>query len=131
MKPTFKMLLAVLVTAATLVSGGVRIQASQPEKVGYSKPTYNISELQRNLGSVKLQVKSQPAERISFKVELDTNGEIKQLTYSHNISADRSGSVDAYIQKAYTAIMKTTFYPAKKDGQAIEDSVTINFELTN
>jgi hypothetical protein len=131
MKNTFKMMIGGLIMATSIGFSSIHAQASEPEKVNYSKATYDAGELKRNLGTVKLAVKSDPTEKVSFKVELDKTGEIKELTYTQNITSEKPEKVESYIQKAYMAIMSTTFYPAKKDGQAISDTVTIDFELVN
>lgn len=131
MKNTLKIILGSLIMAASFGTSALHVRASEPEKVNYSKASYDGGELKRNLGNVKLAVKSDPVEKVTFKVELDNTGEIKELTYTQNITSEKPDKVDSYIQKAYLAIMSTTFYPAKKDGKAIADTVTINLELVN
>jgi len=131
MKINIKMLLTSITMVAALGFANVNSIASEPEKVNFVKATFDASELKRNLGPSKLHVKSDPTEKVSFKVQLDKAGEIQELTYSHNITSEKQEKLDAYIQKAYMAIMSTSFFPAKKDGSAVDDTLTIDFELVN
>lgn len=118
--------LVLLLGAATTT-----LQATEPEKIAYTKASYDLSELKRNVGSHYMIATTDDSERVTFSVAVAKDGEIKDLTYTHNIKSLKQEKVDAYIQKAYMAIMSTEFHPAKKDGQAIEDTLKIEFQLVN
>lgn len=117
--------------AMMLILGTATSLATEPEKVTKTKATYDLAELKRNVGKDHILATNESSERVTFTVAVDKTGEIKDLTYTHNITSVKSAKVDAYIQKAYMAIMSTEFHPAKQDGQAIQDTVTIEFQMIN
>lgn len=129
MKTRFATLIMALATI--LVLGSTTTYASEPEKTPITKASYDLSDLKRNVGKGYLLATNEQSEKMTFKVSVDKTGEVTDLTYSHNITSMKSEKVDAAIQKAYMAIMSTEFQPAKKDGQPVADTVTIEFQLLN
>ena len=104
-------------------------QGKEPEKTTYTKATFDSFMLRKNLAGPNLSISNESVEKITFSVRLDEEGEIQSLTYSHNVTSLSDNAVQRYIQNAYKAIMNTDFEPATKDGKAIEDKLTINFEV--
>lgn len=129
MKNRFATLIMALATI--LVLGSAAAMATEPEKTNVNKASYDLADLKRNVGKGYLLATNEQSEKMTFKVSVDKSGEITDLTYSHNITSMKPEKVDAAIQKAYMAIMSTEFQPAKKDGQTVADTVTIEFQLLN
>lgn len=129
MKNRFATLIMALATI--LVLGSTAAMATEPEKTSVNKASYDLADLKRNVGKGYLLATNEQSEKMTFKVSVDKSGEITDLTYSHNITSMKPEKVDAAIQKAYMAIMSTEFQPAKKDGQTVADTVTIEFQLLN
>lgn len=121
----------IMALATILAIGSTSAYASEPEKSPVTKASYDLSDLKRNVGKGYILATNEQSEKMTFKVSVDKTGEVTDLTYSHNITSLKSDKLDAAIQKAYMAIMSTEFQPAKKDGQNVADTVTIEFQLLN
>ena len=68
-------------------------------------------------------------ERVTFKVNVDEEGDVTKLTYSHNVTSRSAEAMTQYIRTAYNAIMSTDFEPAMKDGNPVADTVVIEFNI--
>lgn len=123
-----KPLTILLALAFVLISTA---SATEPDKVQRNKASYDASELKKNLTASRGIVTSQETEKVSFEVIVDKDGEVKDLTYKHTITTKKENVVDAFITKAYQAILNTTFYPARKDGLGVEDTVKIDVQMIN
>lgn len=93
--------------------------------------TFDTSELKKNLTTTKIALANEQSEKVTFKVFVNEHGNVDDLTFTHNIPAEKAKKADTYIQKAYKAIMATDFYPAKKDGKNISDVLTIEFVVVD
>jgi hypothetical protein len=131
MKNILQSLAFTLTAFCILVVGNTFAQESEQGKSPKTHATYDAADLKRNLGSTKLRINADSKERASFIAAIDKDGQIQDLTYSHNITIARPEFVDAQIQRAYMAIMSTTFYPAHENGNTLADTITINLELVN
>lgn len=126
------LVLAVTATAfCILIVGNASAQVNEQGRSPKVDATYDVADLKRNLGSTKMRISEDSQERASFKVAVDKDGQIQDLTYSHNITKTRPEFVDAQVQRAYMAIMSTTFYPAHENGTTFADTITINLEIVN
>ena len=117
-------ILAFLSLAITLPA-----QATEPDSERVATPQYNAFELRENLGTTPLIPSDNADETISFNVNVDEEGEVSSLRYSHNITDQATETLDAYIRQAYQAILDTEFKPAMKDGKAVASTVKIDFYI--
>ena len=124
MKNVFLLLALCVITVAT-------VRATEPDKVTRTKASYDASELKKNLSSSHGVVTSEESEKVSFEVIVDKAGEVKDLTYKHTITTKKEAVVDAFIAKAYQAILNTTFFPGRSNGQGVEDTITIDVQMIN
>jgi predicted secreted protein len=120
-----------LLFALALTFAGVTLTATEPEKVNITKASYDTAELKRNLKSAKAEIVEAGDQTATFKVILDKDGTVVDITYTHNITSMKEEKVDACIGKAYAALLNTTFFPAKKDGQHVEDTLTVQVRFDN
>lgn len=104
-------------------------QAKDPDGVAVKKATYDAFELRKNLTGPKLSVSNESVEKITFKINVDEEGDVSKLTYSHNVTTMTDQALQRYIQNAYKAIMNTDFEPATKEGKPVSDTLTIKFEV--
>ncbi len=124
MKNVFLLFALCVITAVT-------VSATEPDKVTRTKASYDASELKKNLASTRGVVTAQETEKVTFEVIVDKNGEVKDLTYKHTIKTKKEAVVDAFITKAYQAILNTTFFPGRTNGQGVEDTITIDVQMIN
>lgn len=129
MRTSLRSLMAVALTAATIIGTTLSSSASEPDKVVKTKATYERVDLMRNLGR-NMVITSQSKEKITFKVNVDEEGDVTKLTYSHNVTSQSAETVNNYIRRAYNAIMATEFSPATKDGEPVKDTIQIEFDIT-
>ncbi len=129
MRTSLRTLMAVALTAATIFGTSLAASASEPDKVVSSKASYEQADLMRNLGR-DMVITSQSKEKITFKVNVDEEGDVTRLTYSHNVTSQSAETVNNYIRRAYNAIMATEFTPAMKDGEPVKDTIQIEFDIT-
>lgn len=120
----------VLLLALSVITA-VTVHATEPDKATRTKASYDASELKKNLSSSRGVVTSQETEKVSFEVIVDKDGEVKDLTYKHTIKTKKEAVVDAFISKAYQAILNTTFFPGRSNGLGVEDTITIDVQMIN
>jgi len=128
MRTSLRALLAVVLTATVLLGSALTATASEPDKAVKTKASYDRTELLRNLGRT-MHISSQSEEKITFKVNVDAEGDVTKLTYSHNVTSQNAETVNMYIRRAYNAIMATEFTPAMKDGEPVADTILIEFDI--
>lgn len=129
MRTSLRTLMAVFLTAAAIFGSTVASTATETDKVVKTKATYDRAELVRNLGRSMI-ITSKSEEKITFNVNIDEEGDVTRLTYSHNVTSQNAETVNNYIRKAYNAIMATEFTPATKDGEPVKDTLQIEFDIT-
>lgn len=120
-----------LLFALALTFAGITLSATEPEKVNITKASFDSSELKRNLKVAKAEVVESGDQTATFKVILDKDGNVVDITYTHTITSMTEEKVDACIGKAYAALLNTTYFPAKKDGQHTEDTLTVQVRFDN
>ena len=130
MRTSLRTLMAVVLTAAAILGTTMTSTASEPDKVVKTKATYERADLLRNLGR-NMVISSQSKEKITFKVNVDEEGDVTKLTYSHNVTSQSAETVNNYVRRAYNAIMATEFTPATQDGEAVADTIKIEFDIAS
>lgn len=129
MRTSLRTLMAVALTAAMILGSSLTVSASEPDKAVKTKASYERADLVRNLGR-NMIITSQSKEKITFKVNVDEEGDVTKLTYSHYVTSQSAETVNNYIRRAYNAIMATEFTPATKDGEPVADTIQIEFDIT-
>jgi hypothetical protein len=120
-----------LLFALALTFAGITLSATEPEKISVTKATYDQAELKRNLKNAKAEIVEAGDQVATFKVILDKDGNVVDITYTHTITSIKEEKVDACIGKAYAALLNTTYFPAKKDGHHVEDALTVQVRFDN
>jgi len=116
--------LAVLLFALTaLVSTSVF--ASEADRVTIKKATYEAADLQRNLGTSATIGTKDADQQVAFNVTITKDGEVDDIAYSTTIKDVDADDLQAFVSKAFRAIMSTQFQPASKDGQTVSDTIRI------
>ena len=130
MRTSLRTPMAAVLTAVLILGGIATSTATETEKVVKTKATYDRTELVRNLGQ-NMIISSQSKEKITFKVNVDEEGDVTRLTYSHNVTSQSATTVNNYVRQAYNAIMATEFTPAMQDGEPVKDTIQIEFDIAS
>ena len=96
MRMSPRSIVAVLLAAATIMVSTIPMQASEPERVASAKATYSKADLLRNLGGRSMILTTDSKERVTFKVNVDEEGDVTKLTYSHNVTSRSAEAMTQY-----------------------------------
>lgn len=113
----------VLFALASLVSASAH--ASEAERVSIKKASYEAADLQRNLGTSATIGAPDAEQQVAFTVTVTKDGDVDDIAYSTNIKDADADDLQAFVSKAFRAIMSTQFQPASKEGKTIDDTVRI------
>jgi len=129
MKTMQRLFIGIAAVAALVMTMPSHAAEQDTQKI--SKPKYSQLDLREKLSNTPLIPTSKADETIAFTVNVDAEGSVASMTYTHNITTESDAVVRSYIRDAYKAIMDTEFEPAKQNGKPVASSVTIQFYINS